>query len=224
MIEVLKNINLLFVEDDDILREQYGYTLRSFFSEVIEARNGIEALERFSNHTIHCIISDIVMPDMNGLELTREIRYIDQKIPIILLSSHPTQENLLAAVKLNLVDFLIKPASYTDIKTALSNCADKMIKDGLLNVSLSDNITYSSLNKSFLRHDVTYPLTKKESLLIELLIKYRGKIVTKERIEEIVYPHEEMSNPALKNLVLKLRKKLSENIIINISGHGFLLQ
>ncbi|NOQ30135.1 MAG: response regulator [Helicobacteraceae bacterium] len=223
MIENLKNTNLLFVEDDDIIRKQYAYIFRSFFSQVLEARSALEGLEHFRNSSLQCIISDIVMSDMNGIEFIKEIREIDKKIPIIIFSSHPTQRYLLESVKLNLTSFLIKPVSFGDIKKALEECATKMITDQLLKINLSNGVNYCSITKILTTADNDYVLTKKESLFLELLIKNRHTLVSKDRIEESVYFNQEMSDSALKNLVLKLRKKFSENIIMNVSGHGYLL-
>lgn len=224
MVENLKNLNLLFVDDDDIIREQYAYIFRSFFSEVIEARTALEALEYFQKQSIQCIISDIVMSDMNGIEFIQEIRKVDKKIPIIIFSSHPTQKYLLESIKLNLTGFLIKPVSFVDIKNILKECAFKMVNEQLLKTKVCADTYYCFVSKTLSRQNQNFTLAKKESLLLELLIKNRNKLVTKESIESSVYFNQEMSDAALKNLVLKLRKKISENIIINVPGHGFLLQ
>ena len=224
MIENLKNTNLLFVEDDDVIRKQYSYIFRSFFSQVIEASSALEGLEHFHKTPIQCIISDIVMSDMNGIEFIKEIRKFDKKIPVIIFSSHPTQNYLLESIKLNLTSFLIKPVSYQDIKTVLEECASKMLHEQLLQITLSDGVKYCPVSKILTSLNSEHRLTKKESLLLELLARNRAKLVTKESIEERVYFDQEMSDSALKNLVLKLRKKFSTNMIINVPGHGFLLE
>jgi len=224
MIENLKNTNLLFVEDDAIFRKQYTYIFRSFFSQVFEASNALEGLEHFQTQSIQCIISDIVMSDMNGIEFIQEIRKVDQKIPIIVFSSHPTQKYLLESIKLNLTSFLIKPVSFVNIKTVLELCVLKMIDEQLLKIKICDDTEYSPVTKILTTSNQNFALTKKESLLLELLIKDRSKLVTRESIERRVYFNQEMSDSALKNLILKLRKKISANVIINVPGHGFLLQ
>ena len=224
MLKNLKDTTLLFVEDDDILRKQYSYVFRQFFLKVIEARSAIEGLEFYEKNSVQCIVSDIVMDDMNGIELIQEIRKTNKNIPIILFSSHPTQKYLLESITLNLSDFLIKPASFQDIKNVLTKCAYKMIDEQLIAIKLDDEITYYPLTKTLvsLKHEDT--LTKKESLLLELLINNSKKIISKEVIEDVVYFDSEMSDSALKNLLFKLRKKLHNQLITTIAGQGFMLK
>ena len=224
MIENLKYTRLLYIEDDDVIRKQYAYVFRNFFAEVIEACSALEGLEYFQTQSIQCIISDIVMDEMNGIEFIQEIRKLNQKIPVVILSSHPTQNFLLESIKLNLTSFLIKPVSFSDIKDTLEICVEKMIDNQLLSVQLDANCHYSPINKILTVMGEQFKLPKKESILLELLLQNRQTLVSKERIAEVVYFDQEMSDSALKNLILKLRKKLSSNILINIPGHGFMLQ
>ena len=84
---------------------------------------------------------------------------------------------------------------------------------------------YNSFSKKSLLQDKDIvSLSPKEILLIELLIENKNKLVTKEQIEDIVYNLEDMTVPALNNLILKLRKKLGDKkAIISISSLGFML-
>lgn len=224
MIENLKNTNLLYVEDDEIIRKQYVYVFKNFFASVTEAGTALEGLDHFEKSSFQCIISDIVMSDINGIEFIQEIRKRDSTIPIVIFSSHPTQKYLLESIKLNLTSFLIKPASFMDIKNVLEECAVKMVNEQLLHIHLGNDIHYCPIKKTIFESDNSHVLTKKESLFLELLIKNRSRLVTREEIESVVYFDQEMSESALKNLILRLRKKIPADIIINIAGHGYLLK
>ena len=223
MIETLKCTTLLYIEDDDIIREQYMYVFKDFFAQVIEAKSALEGLEYFETMPVHCIISDIVMNDMSGIELIVAIRKKDNTIPIILFSSHPTQEFLLESITLNLSSFLVKPASLSQIKKALERCANKMLQEYLLGIELFDGIEYSPILKVLTTPSDAHHLSKKEALVLELLIRNRNKIVSKEMIEENVYCNQEMSNSALSNLLFKLRRKLPLDAISTMSGQGVML-
>ena len=83
-LNLLKNLTLLLVEDDDELRNNLKDTLALFFDNILTAKNGIEALEIYNSSNINMIISDYVMPLMNGYEFCKQIREVNNKIPIVI--------------------------------------------------------------------------------------------------------------------------------------------
>ena len=83
-IGLLKNLTLLLVEDDEELKESIKETLALFFKNVFVAQNGLEALDIYSQNSIDLIITDYVMPIMNGYELCKNIREKNRKIPWLL--------------------------------------------------------------------------------------------------------------------------------------------
>lgn len=108
---ILKKSTLLYVEDEDVLREEISTVFESFFAEVILASNGEEALEIFKNRQkdIDILITDINMPKMNGMELIANIRKIDNELPILVCTAFNDSEILIRAIKLNVNDYIIKP-------------------------------------------------------------------------------------------------------------------
>lgn len=102
---------LLFVDDEknilEISREYFqhmGYT-------VLTADNGFEALDTINNQSVDCCVTDINMPSMDGLELAGRIRQIDNTIPVVIITGHPTLDNAIQTMKNGVVDFLVKPVS-----------------------------------------------------------------------------------------------------------------
>ncbi len=97
--ELLKNKNILIVEDEISLLEIMIESIEEYVNEVFTATNGIEGLEMFQSKSIDLIISDIHMAKMTGLRMSHEIRKIDPYIPIIFLTAYDTDENMLEAIK-----------------------------------------------------------------------------------------------------------------------------
>lgn len=223
-LKLLKNLNVLYAEDSDAIRLEYVEILSKFFSNVYSAKNGLEALEIYEKNSIHVIITDNRMPIMCGLELVEEIRKDNDDVPIFITTSFSEKEELLQATRLKLVDYMIKPISYLDLKNTLSRCADELQKKSILDYPISENISYSPLTKSLKTDEEQHTLQLKESLLLELFLKYQGRIVTKDMIFHSVYNGEEMSEGGMKNLVLKLRQKLGGNLITTIRGSGYILK
>ncbi len=102
-------IKLLYVEDEAIIREQLERLLKRVVKDVVTAKNGEEGLNAFKTEAPDMIVTDIKMPQMTGLEMSREIRKIDRDIPIIITTAHSESDFLLEAIEISVSDFLLKP-------------------------------------------------------------------------------------------------------------------
>ena len=103
------NGNLLIVDDEPDLLFVLEYALKEFADQIIIASNGAEALKIIASHKIHCILCDMNMPKMNGVELIKIIRKENIEIPFIFYTGHGTQDLMVEAIKYGAFDFLYKP-------------------------------------------------------------------------------------------------------------------
>lgn len=101
--------NLLIVDDEPLLLQSLEYSLKDIAKKIITAVNGKEALNVIAKNEIHCILCDINMPIMNGVELIKKIRADKINIPFIFYTGHGNHELMLEAVKYGAFDFLDKP-------------------------------------------------------------------------------------------------------------------
>jgi DNA-binding NtrC family response regulator len=101
--------NLLIVDDEPILLKNLKINLEDYADNIFTASNGLDALEVFRREKIHCIICDINMPQMNGVEVIKEVRSMDSHIPFIFYTGHRNSELMFEAVKYGAFDFLDKP-------------------------------------------------------------------------------------------------------------------
>jgi PAS domain S-box-containing protein len=127
-IKILKEFNLkvLYVEDDERLRETTQVGIQLGIDDIYVAKDGLEALELYKQNKRHIdlIVSDINMPNLNGIELVRQIRQITPAIPVIFTSAHNDSENLLEAINLGVNAFVQKPL---DIMVLLQKIAQVMM-------------------------------------------------------------------------------------------------
>lgn len=109
--DFLKELTILCVEDDELIREQLFLSIKDFFKEVVIAKDGKEALEKVleSKIKIDVIVSDISMPFMNGIEFLENVRKIDKYIPFIFSTAFSEKEYLTSAIKHGVSDFFVKP-------------------------------------------------------------------------------------------------------------------
>jgi len=117
-LERLKELSVLYVEDDETVRETMQNILNYFFKEIFIAENGEEGLKMFKEKSPDMVLSDIEMPKMNGLELAKEIRKLNPNIPIAFFSGYGKEyfEN----VNFNLNSFVLirKPFEVNSLKEA----------------------------------------------------------------------------------------------------------
>ncbi len=108
---IINKSSVLYVEDEEILREEISNLLQGFFKKVFTASNGEEALEIYEKNSdeIDILLTDVNMPKMNGIELVTKVREKDSNLPIIICTAFNDAEVLLKAIKLGVSDYIIKP-------------------------------------------------------------------------------------------------------------------
>ena len=217
-----KNLTLLYIEDEPLIRQQAVEYLSRLYETVLEAPNGEEALALYEKHQPHIIISDIEMPKMNGLEMAKAIRKKDKKIPIIIATAYTQNEYLLIAVELQLIKYMVKPITSKKLEEALALAHEYIEEDKAQSVvSLSTTTYYDTLNKTLIIENKIIKLTYNEMLLLDLLIQHNQRAIAYEEIEAKIWAYEGMSMDSLRSLVRSLRKKLQGDFLENISGVGY---
>lgn len=223
-VELFKNMSVLYAEDNELLRESTTRTLQFFFNNVYCAKDGNEALEIYNDKKPDILILDIKMPYITGLELSSIIRKNDNIIPIIIATSYSETKDLLEAIKLNLVEYIIKPYNFEQLRQSLLNCLKRLDDYGLLLINLKNDTVYDYCNKIVIQEGQRISLTKNETFILEYLIRNRSKLVTYEVIESFLENDTSVTRVGIKNSVSRLRKKIGKNTIINIYEMGYMIQ
>lgn len=221
---LLKNISILYVEDDKETSELMYSTLILLSNNIHLANNGMEALKLYHEVNPQLIISDIEMPEMSGIEFVGKIRTLNSKIPIVLLSSYTDTKYLLPAANLSIQSYLVKPVQSSQLKKALYDIVQILNEDNSFYIQITSSLRYDKVNLELINEDdTTIKLNIKEKKLIDLLISNQNQIVTYSEIERIVWDEydEVMTSMALRTIVKNLRKKISSEFIENISGQGY---
>jgi len=216
------NLTLLYVEDDEIIRQNAVEYLSSYFKEVFQAQDGEMALKIYREKKPDIIITDIEMPRLSGLDMAKKIRKIDKSTPIIVATAFTDTSYLLRAVELQLIKYLTKPISSKKLKEALSLVAEHLNLNSI--VSLNQVTQYDKFNKILVVDEKIIKLTKKELQLLDLLAKNHHRVVNYEEIESTLWYDDVMSKDALRALIRTLRIKLKGEYLENISGFGYRLK
>lgn len=217
-----KNLSILYAEDDEVLRDITEKTLQLIAGKVYSAADGVSALALYDTHHVDIIILDIHMGKVGGIAVAEEIRKKNTHIPIVIVSGSIETDDLLSACKLNLVEYIRKPIEFKTMIDVLFTSLNRLKENGLLLAKISNTVVYDYLAKVFIKDGAIISLTKNEINAIELLLSRRGQLIGYETFSHIL--DEEMSNGALKNLILRLRKKIgNDGSIRNLSKVGYTL-
>jgi len=224
MLEKLKHKTILFLEDNAEFAANTTNLLQMFVQTVYHAQELSQAHTIFSSNPIDIIICDIKLKNENGIDFIRDVRTKDTKTPIIIISGHKDEEFLFRAIPLGLTAYLLKPIKYGTLIDALKQCVDTIDAHQMKKIELKEEWVYDTENKCLEKEGILYTLNKKESLFIELLSKNRDRLITKEMINIAVWQHEDMSDSAITNFILRIRRRFGKNFIFTIPDVGYRLK
>jgi len=223
MKDMLKNFTILYVEDDEMVRNNAVEYLERVAKKVIEAKDGKEALGLWKEYKPDIIITDISMPRLNGIDMASYIRAHDKDVQIIVATAHSDTEYLLKAVELQLVKYIIKPITKDKLIDALEKSIELIEDKSKFNLALSATCKYNAYEKVIYQDEKELKLTKNELLFLDLLAHHHTRVVKYQEIENAIWAYEGMSQDAIRSLVRGLRKKVPDETIENISGIGYKL-
>ncbi|WP_024954169.1 response regulator transcription factor [Sulfurospirillum arcachonense] len=220
-LEELRTIPILCVEDEDGIRQVIVETLKYYFENVYEARDGDEAYDKYLEHKPKIILSDIQMKNCDGVEFVSKIRKHDLHTNIIMLTAYSNEEYLMDLINLNINHYILKPLNLKKLDEALLKYLNKEHKPITL---LNDFVLDLEKRELIYKNIQTITLRKKEKEFLKLLYEKDKSVLTYEQIENALWLDREMTAYALKSFIKELRAKLPVNIIKNIPQEGYILK
>lgn len=220
------NKTLLVVEDEEKLLRTLSDFLTIQGYEILQARDGQEALEIFGNNMnkIDLILLDIMLPQMNGNEVLKEIRRNSQ-VPVIMLTANATVEKQLYSFSQGADDYIIKPYTLAVIKAHVeavlkrSGKADQFLEAGKLRLDL--------LGQKVYRNGEYVETTRREYELLEYFMENRGRVLKREHILDAVWGFDYTGETrTVDTMVKQLRKKLTDecHYIRSVYGVGYIFE
>lgn len=223
-----KSFDILFVEDEAAIRQNYVRYLKRHFHEVYEAANGQEAYEVYLQKKPQILIVDINLPKMNGLELVQKIRQKDLATKVIMLTAHSDTSYLLEASELKLTKYLVKPVSRDELSAALKLSIRELSHFKItskLHIFLQDGFIWDCDRKELLLHNNEVLLTNKERKVLTLLLTNPNTTFSYDDIIfDVWYDTSDDRIDALKTIIKNLRKKLPSECIKNVFGVGYKIE
>lgn len=226
--QVSKDLSLLYVEDDKSLREKTSIVFTNLFKHVDVAEDGIEGLEFYNNYYdkeskyYDIIVSDIQMPRLDGIGLTKEILNIHKDQKVIIVSAYNDKEYLIDLINLGVDAFIQKPLASENLLQILYDVCTSFNLQNI--VKINDEYSYNFSISSLLLNKEKIELSDNETKVLELLLKNKNKSFSSIEIFNHIYenaPEKEFSADSIKSLIKRLRKKVPESLISNTQQLGY---
>ena len=205
-----KKIKILLIEDEQDIRESYLDMLNFIGLEADSAENGIIGLQKLEQSSFDIVMTDLNMPEMDGMETLRRIKKKNKEIEVIVITGFATIENAISAMKQGAFDYITKPVSFEHVKIVLNKCIQK-IQSQRENVELRDsNAQLKSLNElkdkfiTITNHELRTPMA-----------------VLRGYIDLLEMETSEMNNEEINEYMAIINNTLSEMMSMIDSMHDF---
>lgn len=222
---ILKTLKILYIEDDSKYSDNVSKALSMKSDNIYNVSCLKEAIRIYNEEGIDIIITEMKLQTGNTIGFMKSIRQINSNIPIIVISSVKEVEYLLEAVKLNLMEYILKPIDLKILREALNRAVVSIYDNGLYEVTFNNGVKYNFRKKTLYKEDEILPLTSKEVRLLDILLYNRQALLPKENLKDMIWENEyDISDEAFKSLLNRLRKKVGKESIENVSSSGYLLK
>jgi two-component system, OmpR family, response regulator len=232
----MSKTRILLVDDDPHLREMLGYALRREGYEVREAGDGAAALRSIAEQPVDLVVLDIMMPELDGLQVCRELRR-DSRVPIVFLSSKAEELDRVLGLELGGDDYITKPFSPRELISRVKAVLRRSQAPPLLpseDAGTSEVITLGplSLDPTSHRctvHGVELGLTLTEFRMLHTLLSAPGRAYSRDELVERSYEGRHfVSGRTVDSHVRRIRAKLRDagmdDVIETVHGLGFRLR
>ncbi len=222
-------IRILLVEDEESIATLVKMNLELEEYEVVWTKDGKEAVDLFKKERFDLILLDIMLPGLNGIEVCEQIRLQNPSIPILMLSAKGEPKDRIIGLKTGADDYLPKPFILEELLLRIEKLLQRShedIKGELEFYEFGNNsINFNTYEAKGPRNQ--FKLTKKEVLLLRLLIERKNKVVSRKEILQAVWGYDVIpTTRTIDNFILMLRKNFEEDptkpvFFISVRGVGY---
>ena len=216
-------MKILIVEDEEMIREGISDYLTDSGYETLEAGDGEEALEQFSNHQVDLVLLDIQMPKLNGLEVLSEIRKSSQ-VPVLMLTAFQDEEYKVSAFAALADGYLEKPFSLSLLKVRVDAIFKRYYDTGRMFIYRDTEVDFDSYRAKVAGQEVA--VNAKELEILDYLVRNEGRALTRSQIIDAVWKvtDEVPFDRVIDVYIKELRKKLDLDCILTVRNVGYKLE
>ncbi len=222
-------MRILLVEDEENIRDVVKLNLEMDNYEVVTTANGREAINLFHQQHFDLLILDVMLPEINGFQICEQVRLTNLDIPIIFLTAKDTAPDRITGLKKGADDYLTKPFNLEELLLRVQNLIKRTVKSPE-NTPEIYNFGQNQIN--FKTYEARgnqgeFNLTKKEAMLLKLLIDRKNEVVSRQQILQSVWGYDVYpSTRTIDNFILSFRKYFevdprNPNFFHSVRGIGY---
>ncbi len=213
-------MKIIVIEDDKIISNGLRQALTKEGYDVKCAFDGDSGLYMVKTEKPDLVILDIMMPHMNGFEVTTEVRRLGDSVPIIILSARVETKDKIRGLDLGADDYMTKPFDLDELLARVR----RQLRRELENDEDIGELIYSWKNRSLLNPATKeiMTLTSKERVLLEFFLRRKNQIITREQILDGVWGADyDGTDRTVDNVIVSLRKKIGTQFLLTERGLGY---
>ena len=223
--------HILIVEDEKKIARFLQIELEHAGFQVSIETNGIAAQDKIMNNVYDLILLDIMLPGLDGFELCHRIRE-RSNIPIIMVTAKDKIKDKVEGLDMGADDYLTKPFALPELLARIRTAMRKhisMVKETAEETMGVKNLILNPQNHEVYVHSQVVSLTKKEYELLEYLVKNKGRVISRDKILQVVWGYEYMGDTNVVDVYIrylrsKLDDKFEEKYIHTIRGVGYVVK
>ncbi|HMN88528.1 MAG TPA: response regulator transcription factor [Saprospiraceae bacterium] len=222
-------MRILLVEDEESLRETLRLNLELENYEVVTAADGKHALRFVQEQHFDLLLLDVMLPEVDGFQICEQVRLTNREVPILMLTAKDTAQDRVTGLKKGADDYLTKPYVLEELLLRVQNLIKRTSKKAN---NTPDLFTFGVNSVNFATYEAEgangkVDLTKKEAMLLKLLIDRRNEVVSRHQILQSVWGYDVYpSTRTIDNFILSFRKYFEEDPhnprhFLSIRGVGY---
>lgn len=224
---------VLLAEDESVAREILSFYLNTIFDEVVVAKDGLEGLDIYQESMdkqdkFDLVLTDIKMPNMDGIQMLEKIYSINPNQKFIIVSAYKDEEKLLKPIDLKVLAYFVKPLNVDNIMKLLIKAKDEVLEEkkkeeGILKIN--SIYTYNKQTKLLYENDTLVKLSKKESQVLDILIQNRGVITDLDTFKLQIWEDKDALDATFRTVMKRLKDKIKEkDFILSRKGQGYIIE
>jgi two-component system, OmpR family, alkaline phosphatase synthesis response regulator PhoP len=222
-------LRILLAEDEENIRDTVKLNLELEGYEVVTTSNGREAVKITKEQHFDLMVLDVMLPEINGYQICEQVRLTDRDTPIIFLTAKDASQDRIQGLKKGADDYLTKPFVFEELRLRI----ERLIQRSSKSPDVSPDVYEFGDNRvNFATYEAKgnpgeFTLTKKEAMLLKLLIDRRGEVVSRQQILQSVWGYDVYpSTRTIDNFILSFRKYFERDpknpeFFLSVRGVGY---
>ncbi len=226
---------VLLVEDEVDAREILSFYLNTIFEDVVVAADGQDGLDIFEDELkngkyFDLVLTDIKMPRLDGMDMIEKMLELIHNQKFIIVSAYKDEDKLLRSINFRVLGYFVKPINVDNMMEILKKAKIEVLKEKKNSTEekllrINKNYRYSLTQKLLYFDSTLVKLSKKETQLLDILLRNIGKIVTIKECKLALWNDENKSDTTFRTVMKRLKDKISSNdFILSLKGQGYTVE